>query len=457
MNIFDIIEELNADNGANYKLDVLRKHKDNELLQRVLKMTYDSCTFTYGVTMKNVTYNESCYVEDWSLTQAMDSLENNFVTRKFTGNAALSAIARILSGLTVNECEVFKKIITRDLRINMGRSQINKVFKNLIVKPVYMRCGTYNDKSKKKFAPLASYIELKADGTYREFQVSNGKVACQSRSGEDYNYPDINEKLLSKPDGVHFGECTVYRDGILLPRGEGNGILMKSELPEDCMVAFDTWDFVTLEEYNRVATRDDNNKKQKGLTPFHIRRKRVKSFFPSYLANPLFNPVRHIESHPVCSASEALTYVAAWMEAGLEGGVWKERGGMFMDGTSAQQLKLKLEIDVEVRVTGFKEGTVGTAREATFGSMTFTTDDGKIQGAVSGFSNPQLIDFNSRREEIIGKIMTVTCNDITQARGNTFWALSHPRFIEFRSDRDDTDTFERAQGSKEMAMMVGDI
>jgi hypothetical protein len=37
----EILEELNLDNGSNYKLDVLKKHKDNELLKRVFAMALE--------------------------------------------------------------------------------------------------------------------------------------------------------------------------------------------------------------------------------------------------------------------------------------------------------------------------------------------------------------------------------------------------------------------------------
>ena len=47
--------------------------------------------------------------------------------------------------------------------------------------------------------------------------------------------------------------------------------------------------------------------------------------------------------------------------------------------------------------------------------------------------------------------MSVQFNDITQARTNDFYALSHPRFIELRDDKNSTDTLERVLELKEMA------
>jgi hypothetical protein len=46
----------------------------------------------------------------------------------------------------------------------------------------------------------------------------------------------------------------------------------------------------------------------------------------------------------------------------------------------------------------------------------------------------------------------VQFNDLTKAEGNDYYALSHPRFIEIRSDKDETDTLEKVQMLREMAM-----
>lgn len=452
MSIYEILDELNQDNGSNYKMDVLRKYADSDLLKRVLKMTYDKAAFTYGVTMKNAIYDVHGVVgESVTLETGLNHLEANFATRNITGHSALELLGELHSKMSQEDAFVFAKVVDRDLRINMGRSNINKVFEGLIVKPVYMRCGIYTEKTAKKFNPVGAFVQLKADGSYREFLVDGGQVTCVSRQGEEYDYPEINEILCSTGlDGPHafFGELTVYRDGALLPRSEGNGILRKTAIPEDCVVIFDCWDVVALDEYKGAI------KKVHGKTPYHLRWDIVRNLFPDHHADPLKNHVRAIECVEVSSIQEALAYTAEVMNRGLEGTIIKERDAIFRDGTNPSQLKLKLEIDVDVRVTGFKEGTPGTVREKTFGAMIFETDDGKIKGRTSGFSNSQLKDFNGRREELIGKVMTVTCNDITQGRDNDYHALSHPRFVEFRDDKAETDTLERALEAKEMAMMV---
>lgn len=451
-----IIDEVNASNGTNHKLDVMKAHKGNKLLARVLKMTYDKVAFTYGISLKALrSIDNDRGVGSMSLTDILDVLETDFATRNVTGNDAADLLDKLTRNAEDKETAVILlKIINRDLRINMGRSQINKVFGALIIKPVYMRCGTYNEKTAKKFKTEGAFVQLKADGSYREFNVQQDiGVTCQSRQGEDYDYPEINEALIETGlNGVFFGELTVYRDGVLLDRATGNGILRKNEIPDDCTVVFDCWDIVTLQEYA------DAKDKIKGKAPYWARWRMVQKHLPDHTHNPFDgdggSPVRAIECIEVNNISEALAFTARVMNDGLEGSIVKERDAIFRDGTSTQQLKLKVVIQLEVRATGFHEGTPGTAREDTFGSITYETDDGQIKGRVSGFTNGQLLDYNSRRDEIIGKVMTVECNDITKGRNNDHHALSHPRFIEERDDKDTTDTLESALEAKAAALMV---
>lgn len=144
------------------------------------------------------------------------------------------------------------------------------------------------------------------------------------------------------------------------------------------------------------------------------------------------------------------------MNAWLEGGIWKDKDWIFRDWTSKHQLKLKLAIDCEVRVLWFSPGKKWTDREKTFGAITFQNDEGTIKGQTSGFTNEQLEDFNSRREELIWRVMTVQFNDVTKGRDNDYYALSHPRFICFRDDKDTTDTLERVLEMKQMAMNLSE-
>jgi DNA ligase-1 len=438
--IASIINELCENNGSNYKIDVLKKYKSNELLQRVLKMTYDSTVYRYYLTMNhwnNIPNHKFETPENPTCTfnQALDFLEFKLATRELTGNAAIDALNEIFNSLSENDRSVIVKIVNRDLRINCGRTSINKVFGNLITKPVYMRCGVFSKKNAKDIS-YPALIQLKADGTYREMKVLEGKVELFSRSGEQYFY-EFENNYSDLPDGHYTGELIVEGTE---NRALSNGLLNSDNPPVDKII-FYVWDYITGDEYSNAV-----NKVKNTLTyadRLAVLRKIVE--------DKNHRQLQVIESHEVVDSKEAFEKVIQWMEADLEGGVLKDKSGLFRDGTSKHQLKMKLEMDLEVRVTGFKEGKIGTKRAATFGAINFETDDGMIKGSTSGFSDEMLTLINSDRDFHIGKIMTVSCNDITKGRDSDHYALSHPRFKEFRDDRDDTDTLVRALEIKQMS------
>lgn len=476
--IHKFLKEINLTNSSNDKLKVLEKYKDSELITKILEMTYDRVKFTYGVsynTIKNFTHN--AYFEPViSLEFALNELDT-LVKREVTGHAAIDLVKDLISALPQEDGDIIKKIIDRDLRINTGTTQINKVHKGLIIKPIYMRCGVFNQKSSKKIK-FPALLNLKADGTYREFVVHNGSVTCNSRSGETYEYPQIFQGMKNYPDGHYHGELTVKTSDSLmefleselkpdeaadsthkvtaailkhklsgpyiLPREIGNGLINSDDVPHDNLV-LELWDYVTKPEHENAL------KKIKNSVQYQDRFNDLLHIL--YKNNN--NSIKLIPHLEVNNELEALDQTSKWMQDGFEGSVLKNKDGLFRDGTSPDQLKIKLKINLEMRITGFTEGTGKNAEY--FGALTFQNDEGTIHGKVGVSSMTEnmrdLIHFN--RDDYLGKIFEVECNDLSLAEGSSIYSLSHPRFIEIRSDKDETDTLEKAFKLREMAMTPG--
>jgi hypothetical protein len=443
--IYDIIQELNLENGSKYKIDVLKKYTDNELLKRVLAMTYDHVKYNYGIGKKTLGKISCCTVNESniSIDCALDILENSFCTRDVTGNAAINRIQEVFSALNDKDRFVIARIIERDLKINLGKTQINKVFKGLITKPIYMRCDVYNKKSIKN-VKFPSIVQLKADGTYREFSVEDGNVTIRSRSGESYEYPVLERVLSTLPNGVYVGELTVRG---VDDRAKGNGLINSDNPPHNDIIA-ELWDYISHDEYEKAGRKD---RKKPCETPYKDRWSELNDI----LYNKQSDHIKLIPSYVVSTLQEAIKKTSEWMNEGYEGAILKDLSGVFKDGTSKHQLKIKLEISAEMRVTGFHEGTPGTKREGKVGSIEFSNDEGTIKGRCSGFNDKELDYFTDNQDELIGKIIEVQFNDLSKGANNDYYALSHPRFIQFRDDKDETDTLEKVLELREMAITLG--
>jgi len=484
------LQEINVENGNKYKTNVLKKYTDNELIHRLLQMTYDRVKYNYGVGLISIQKLTSNHLNEskMELSNVLDILENEFATRKVTGNKALARLQNIYNSLNGADKSILSRIIDRDLKIGLGKTSINKVFKQLITKPVYMRCDTYSSKTAKNIN-FPAIVQLKADGTYREFHVLEAdvtdakNVTCQSRSGESYTYSTFFDYMSNMEEGHYFGELTVkcsdyiieviedkmkksikkcdctkiYTDIIeeykihsdnnkeyILPRAIGNGLINSSDVPEEDLI-IDLWDYVTNDEYAIAAKKD---KKNQCTTPYEQRFTKLLSIIDDCENDN----IRTIEYRYVSSLGDALNDTSAWMKEGFEGSILKDLNGVFKDGTPNYQLKIKLKISAEMRCTGYKNGTPGTKWEGKIATLLFENDEGTIKGSCySGLSDERLTKINDNPEKFLNTVFEIEFNDVTKAEGNNFHAFSHSRFIEWRDDKDETDTLEKVFKLKQMA------
>lgn len=477
--VHDFFNKINIENGSNYKIKVIEEFKNSDLLKLIFLMAYDRVNYLYGMSLNSLQPEELDGTHDikHSLEDSLNRINEVIVTRELTGNAAIEAVNNLLKGSTKENARIIRNIIDRNLKLNTGTTSINKVHKNLIKKPVYMRCGVYSEKTAKHIK-MPALVQLKADGTYREFTVTESGVSARSRSGESYEYPSIFEKMKNFPEGVYFGELTVSgtpemlevlksskdsgsdkMKGIIaemqnhidsgcygiLPREIGNGLINSSDVPHDSLV-LELWDVVTLEDYKKAQEKDRKNMPN---VPYSERFERLIE-----ILEKAEDGIYPIDSHEVNTIQEALKITSGYMQAGLEGSVLKCKSGLFKDGTSNQQLKLKLVIQADVRVTGFTEGTGKNAEY--FGAITFENDEGTVKGQVGVSSMTEKLrnEIHANRDAFIGSIIEVEFNDITRSRNSETWSFSHPRFICIRDDKDETDTIERIQEMKDMAMQL---
>ncbi len=450
MKIHEIITELNLENGSNYKKEVLTKYQDNEVLKRVLKMTYDKVSFTYGITMKNIVYTptkNNVNPLEWALNQ----LKNELCTRKQTGNRAIEFLKLVLESLSKEDAIIIEKILDRDLKIRLGRTEINKVFKNLIVKPPYTRCeiGTKDnilknmpvDKDGNFTTPV--YSQVKMDGTFRRAVVDTD-IEITSRPGIETKFPLIESQLksLNVEGYVFIGEMTLRGEK---DRKKGNGLINSDDIPHKD-VLYTIWDMIPINEYSMTKAEIKKAEKDNTLSLYADRLTLLETVLKDDLDN-----IELIEYKIIKNMPEAYEHFHEITKDGGEGTVIKSYNMTHKDGNSKKQLKVKLEIFLDLRCTGFTDGKKGTKREKTFGAMTFTNDEGTIVGQCSGFTDEILEEINSNRESYIGKVFEIKCNDITLAKGKTEYALSHGNFQRWR-DKNETDTLERAQELKQMAM-----
>ena len=97
-------------------------------------------------------------------------------------------------------------------------------------------------------------------------------------------------------------------------------------------------------------------------------------------------------------------------------------------GTSKKQIKLKVECDVDLLAVELVAGNENGKHADTFGSIRCQTSDGKLVVDVSGISDEQRLEISQDPSLVLGKVVTVTFNDILETESSDTLSLFLPRF-----------------------------
>lgn len=451
--IFDLIEKAAGNPGRLFKEQVVAEIVADELGKRVLVAALDPFT-TYGIAKvpERHTFDDGrpFGTDTFELLEALR-------IRQLTGNDAREAVRDHLDALTPKSAELLKRIITKDLRAGFTDGTVNKAAKGTIKEFPYMRCSLPKDAKLDSFDwAKGVYSQEKADGMFANVDVedkSNGGVRITSRQGQPFPLTSdamtaLANQLLdtfAERTQTH-GELLVYNGETgLLPREQGNGMLNSlsqgGELPPGHFIAFEAWDQIPL---------DAVKPKGKWDVPYATRWLLLQA--QVHAARRL--AVRTIQTRIVHSLAEAYEHYRVLLAQGREGTIIKNRHAIWRDGTSKEQVKLKLEVDVDLKPVRFLPGTGKNAD--TFGAIECETSDGKLVVAVgSGFTDKQRKEIHLRRDDALRAIAVVRANSVMKpSESNDRHSLFLPRMVELRYDKTEADSLERVIDQFESAIKV---
>jgi DNA ligase-1 len=459
--VFDTIEKLRATSSTNEKLAILMEQKENAGLKHFLLLTYEPRINYY---MKAVDTKSKAPLMDFRIEKfssaVMQSVVDNIASRNITGDAARRWVNGLYHALEFAwEKELLELMIQRDVKAGISKGTINKVWPGLITDTPYMRCTLPSA------VDLASwpweqgvYSQIKADGQFANIShhERTGKVTIESRNGSpmplEYFDNIVREVKESVPTGHQLhGELLIKKHGKILPRQEGNGIfnslLQGGELEAGHEIVYHAWDTIPVSEAKS---------KNKYDFAYEERFSNLKDWFGDHEGH-----ISIIEHKVVYSLQEAYAHAVEAMGLGLEGTVIKHPAGIWEDSDgSKNQVKLKLQFEMEVRVVGFKEADKKSKNKDLFGSLMCESECGKFRVNVSGIKDDKRKDLFNRKDQILGKlIITISCNGLMAPNANTdgYWSCFLPRFLEERLDKTQADTLEQMKVIEDNAKKMGAI
>jgi DNA ligase-1 len=444
-----ILEELANEPKTNAKLEILKRNSTNELLKDIC---FCATNKLLPFNIKKIPdYTPNTGTPTMHLDEAIVHL-HALADRTYTGHAGIDHLKNILESVSDRDAQVVIKVVNKDLRCGVQSATVNKVWKGLIPEFPYQRCSLPKH-VKLDTWPWSKgvFSQLKADGMYINANFYDDlSIELLSRSGNPMplgqfsKIIDYMQRHMQCGTQTH-GELVVKRDGVVLPREIGNGILNSiadgGEFAKDEEPLFLVWDQIPL---------STALPKGKGTVSYADRYYPLKNQIASQaLTDP--QHVQLIESKLVFSWEEAFKHYLELIEQGLEGTIIKHPDAKWRDGTSKEQVKLKLEVDVDLEIVAFTEGNGKNA--ALFGSITCRTSDQLLEVNVSGFSDELRTDIFNRKDELYGTIIAVRSNNIMPpTTSNGLYSLFLPRFVEFRKDKTEADSLQQVKDQFDSAI-----
>ena len=451
--VLDILKEVEAESGKLKKVDILKKNADNEAL-RLTVLAALNPFMTYGIK-KIPDYKPNTTFDGAPLVRVIQKGLPPFIDRLLTGNRASAKLAQFLEALSEDDAEVLKRIIDKDLRCGFATSTANKVWEGLIPQYCYMGAVAYSDDIfDNLLAEGELFSQVKENGMFTAFEtpVGDNKPTAHTRRGKPLDFKGqfdewmfyANKYVEQKysemfPKGVRFdGEMLVVKEGeesVYEDRKISNGITCKAEKgtmteEEASRIRFVVWDLC------------DAEKAYTGFygVPYKTRLDIVNEIINNvnhYLGAELVKPV---ETYFITTREEAEEHYKMTVAKGLEGTIIKSLHHAWKDGKHKHQMKLKVFCEVELEVVDCNESA---KNPNTLGSLLCKTKCGQLTVNVgSGFTKKQVEELWLNRERLTGRILTVQfCELSSNAKGEN--SLVNPVFIEFRTDKFESDTFEQ--------------
>ena len=390
------------------------------------RLAFDSM-ITFGLKQIKEKTDEDGPGLSWS---EFDSTVTRFINRELTGNAARDAVDALIAKATKREWNGwYRRILIKDMRAGFSESTLNKVVSKNASHysiPVFS-CQLAHDSANHESKVTGSkYIEVKLDGV-RVITIAypDGRVDQFSRNGKELvNFPHVKEQL-SKVAKL-FAEPMVLDGEIMSSSFQDlmKQVHRKSDVQSNDAI-LNLFDVLPLSQFEAGKCATTQEQRSAWLQMWYIENE---PFLPNVtvLSNEL------VDLDTVAGQARFKEINAKAIAGGYEGIMIKDPQAGYETKRSVAWLKLKPFIEVSLTVIGVEEGTGKNIGR--LGALVCEgIDDGRniLVNVGGGYSDDQRIAFWATREAIIGDVVEVRADAITQNQDGTY-SLRFPRFRTFR-------------------------
>lgn len=388
--IIEIIKQLQNTSSTNDKLNILKQNKDNKLLQKTLEYTYNPFK-KYKITEKVIQPNADKPLAYFDIFELLDILNKNNI------NDNLRYEVNNFLGNFQNDndlFELYKMMLLKDLKINLGAKSINKVWKDLIPEFNVMLAESYF-KQKEGFLNGRNFIlSTKLDGNRLVIIKKNGTVEMYTRQGKlMIGLIEIENDAKQLPDNM------VY-DGELIAENINN--LPSDELFRETMtkarkdgektgLIFNCFDMLPVDEFEKGSSKLNA----------HDRKLMLEDTLSNLSLTHIVNVKTLYEGNDESKIIEYLNWAKA---NNLEGVMCQLSDGNYQCKRTKNILKVKAMQTCDLEVIGFEEGQGNF--KGTLGAVISRYKNNTVK-VGSGWSMEQRQNVWSNRDKYLGRILEV--------------------------------------------------
>ena len=419
-----IIKKLESDNSRLFKEDVVKENLKNLIFQEGLAMCLDALV-TFGVKQIPKSKEDGKGL-DWDTFKKGANL---LIERERTGHAARDLIEDLMHSAKINQWnDWYRRILIKDLRCGVSEKTVNNVAKkmNLDFRVPVFSCMLAHDGAKhpKKITGNC-LVEYKYDGVRVIAIVKNNKATLYSRNGKIFNnFPHI-EEALSKSEYNN-----LVLDGEVM--SDDFQALMKQVYRKSGAETDDAYlalfDILPLKEFNNGKSKLNTLDRKKQLDQLSQTFESCIKLVDYAILN--FDDEKDNQKFSKMN-KEAL-------DKGYEGLMIKPSENYYESKRSHAWLKIKPFIEVTLKIVSIQEGT-GKHSGKLGAFQVEGTDDGKFfsLSVGSGLTDDDRDKFWKSKEKLIGMLVEIRADAITQSIEGEHYSLRFPRFKCFRGFKQD--------------------
>jgi DNA ligase-1 len=416
--------EITQNNSRNYKQEILRKYKDDEVIKKYLQIAFDPYR-VYGISTKKLSTEVRSIAAFISQTSSVFGLFN-YLAEHNTGTFseilecqnALNAVA----SLDRDCANLLTSLICKDLSIGCDAKTINKEIPGLI--------PTFNVQLANKYFDKPEYVEgktfaltTKIDGGRIIALKENGQVSFFTRAGQKYEgLVDLEDEMSRlMPEGTCLdGEITLLDRGSLSSKEAYKETMkiVRTKDKEKHGIKMLVFDWMTVADF----------KEQQCDFPYKIRRTGAENIFA-------MNDFTYFELLPILYLGDDTTKITEILEEeiakGEEGIMINIWDANYEFKRTNNLLKVKKFNTCDLRVTGFEEGTgkyVGM-----LGAFICEYKGGQVK-VGSGLTDEQRVDVWRNSRDYENLIIEVSYFEETKDSTGKL-SLRFPTFKDFRFDK----------------------